>query len=187
MIYQFRIQIKDIKKPPVWRRLSVPSTFTFERFHEVIQLSFGWYNCHLFRFESKSTNRSPVISIPSEDDWEPVIDAGKVKLKDIFNAEGQTFMYIYDFGDNWEHEIKLESITPENSLKATCLAGKGSCPPEDCGGARRYEKIKTLLKESPNSPEAAHFRDWLELDPGETWEELWPFDIDEVNEELRLL
>lgn len=187
MIYQFKIQIRGLKKPPVWRRLAVPSTFTFERFHDVIQLSFGWMDCHLFQFEPKSKDPGPVISIPSEDDWEPVKHASKLKLKDLFNSEGQTYMYIYDYGDNWEHEIKLESISSENPLKAKCLAGKGSCPPEDCGGAPMYEEMKRILRETPNTPEAEHFREWLELDPGETWEDLWPFDIDEVNEELRLL
>lgn len=187
MIYQFKIQIKGIKKPPVWRRVAVPSTFTFERFHDVIQLSFGWLNYHLYRFEPKPMDRGLVISIPSEDDWEPVKHARKIKLKDIFNSEGQTYMYIYDYGDNWEHEIKLEAILPENALKAVCLAGKGSCPPEDCGGAPIYEEIKRILRETPETPTAAHYRDWLELDPDETWEELWPFNVNEVNEELRLL
>ena len=32
MTYQFKIQIKGITKPPVWRRVLVPDTFTFQQF-----------------------------------------------------------------------------------------------------------------------------------------------------------
>lgn len=187
MIYTFKIKIKDVKKPPVWRRVAVPSNFTFQRFHDVIQLSFGWEDRHLFRFEDRSNNLELTMPFISDEDWDPAKDAGVMKLKDIFAQEGQKLNYIYDFGDYWEHEITLESISPENAIKAVCLEGKGACPPEDCGGAPIYEEIKRILKESPKSPEAKHFRDYLELAPNETWEELWPFDIDEVNEDLRVL
>lgn len=187
MIYQFKVQIRGVKKPPVWRRLAVPSIFTFECFHDVIQLAFGWTDSHLYRFESQLNDTGPAISTPSEEDWEPVIDARKLKLKDVFKKEGQLFVYLYDFGDYWVHDIKLEAISSENILKAICLAGKGTCPPEDCGGATMYEHIKRLLREEPDSPDAAHFRDWLELDPDESWEDLWPFNLNEVNEALRLL
>ena len=50
MALQFKIQICEITKPPVWRRVIVPETFTFERFHYVIQAVFGWDNSHLYEF-----------------------------------------------------------------------------------------------------------------------------------------
>ncbi|MDR1202145.1 MAG: plasmid pRiA4b ORF-3 family protein [Tannerellaceae bacterium] len=45
MVFQFKIQIKDIAKPPVWRRITIPADFTFLRFHYVIQKAFGWEDC----------------------------------------------------------------------------------------------------------------------------------------------
>lgn len=177
---QFKIQIKDIKKPPVWRRVIVPETFTFHRFHEVIQAAFGWENCHLYQFSLKDRGSKKRITLPSDYDWEPVIDSTKEKLKDIFKKEGQTYTYIYDFGDSWMHEITLEKITDEKSLKASCLAGKGACPPEDCGGSWGYEGIKKLFEIEPNSDEANEFREWLGLEDNEVFDPN-KFDLEETN------
>lgn len=94
---QFKIQIKDIKRPPVWRRVIVPPTFTFHRLHEVIQAAFGRENCHLYVFSPQAWSREERITLPSDDDWEsePVIDSTKIKLKEIFREKDRhifTFM-----------------------------------------------------------------------------------------------
>ena len=67
MTLQFKIQINGITKPPVWRRVIVPETFTFERFHYVIQAAFGWENCHLYEFYEKSFGSQSFIGIPSKE------------------------------------------------------------------------------------------------------------------------
>lgn len=179
---QFKIQIKDIKRPPVWRRVIVPETFTFHRLHEVIQAAFGWENCHLYVFSLQAWSREERITLPSDDDWEsePVIDSTKIKLKEIFREEGQTYIYIYDFGDGWVHKITLEKITDELSLKAFCIAGKGACPPEDSGGPGSYEWIKEILETEPNSDEAKDFRKGFGLEDNEMWDPD-EFDLEEAD------
>lgn len=83
MTYQFNIQLKGITKPPVWRRVLMPDTFTFEKFHEVIQAAFGWDDSHLFGFIGKTNKDNFAISIP--DDFldkfsrQKTIDASKTK------------------------------------------------------------------------------------------------------------
>jgi len=72
------------------------------------------------------------------------MNAFRIKLASIFNTEGQKYTYIYDFGDDWIHSIKLEKIIPGKAVKAICIAGKGACPPEDCGGPREYEHLKEI-------------------------------------------
>jgi len=183
MLFQFKIQLKGITKPPVWRRVLVPSNFTFERFHDVIQTVFQWEDCHLYLFSPKGFGSNPLISIP-DDDWPVDYDAGKTKLQDIFNAEGQTYTYVYDFGDSWEHLITLETISPELALKAVCLAGKGACPPEDIGGFMMFQHMKDILANKPNSEDAKFFRDQYALLKGETWDEVYEFLIEEINEDL---
>ena len=85
MEYQFKIQIKGISKPPVWRKVIVPANFTFLQFHSVIQTVFGWEDYHLFEFEDKEYQGSIRIAIPSEDDFDfgvKTLDASKVKLSE---------------------------------------------------------------------------------------------------------
>lgn len=50
MALQFKIQLKHIAEPVVWRRVVVPEEFTFLQFHMAIQFSFGWFDAHLFQF-----------------------------------------------------------------------------------------------------------------------------------------
>ena len=50
------------------------------------------------------------------------------------------FVYEYDFGDSWQHEIVLEKILePEpNVAYPRCIEGARACPPEDVGGIWGY-------------------------------------------------
>ncbi len=102
--YRLRIVLRDVS-PAVWRRVIVPGALTFEGLHEVIQVVMGWQNYHLYDFELGT--RRFGISDPefADDDFE---DAARFRLRDAGLAEGRTFLYRYDFGDGWEHEISVE-------------------------------------------------------------------------------
>ncbi|MDR0940404.1 MAG: plasmid pRiA4b ORF-3 family protein [Mediterranea sp.] len=186
MQYQFRITLNGITRPTVWRRVAVPSTFTFYEFHRVIQQSFGWRDGHLFEFRERERGSSFRITIPdrSADLWFTMktVDARKSRLSKIFDTLGK-LVYIYDFGDNWTHEIVLESTLPEEGTKATCLEGEGACPPEDCGGFPGYEQLKAAFEEDPKGEEANDYREWLGLAEGENWDP-YRFDRERVNELL---
>lgn len=165
LTYQFKVQIRGIKKPPVWRRVLVPSQFTFAGFHAVIQKAFGWWNEHLYCFGDTPYSQNLDISEPSEENWTtPTHNALKYTLGEFFGEEmtNGKQCYVYDFGDDWIHDITLEKVLPEPSAHASCLAGKGACPDEDCGGPWVYEELK----------EAG------EVDPHE-------FDLEEADEEVR--
>ena len=88
-IFQFKIQIKGITYPPVWRRVIVPDTYTFEDFHYVIQKAFGWSDTHLFQFFPNTSDSHPTIMIPYERYGHPVYDARILTLKEIFHTEKQ--------------------------------------------------------------------------------------------------
>lgn len=189
MVFQFKIQIKGITKPPVWRKVSVPANFTFLRFHEVIQTIFGWGDYHLFEFTDKEYQSNIRIAVPAEDDFfdfdffVETIDSSKIKLSDIFGDDCRKLLYIYDFGDNWVHSITLESIGKGRQKTATCLSGKGACPPEDCGSIYGYEEMKEVFATEPDGDEAKRYREWLGMDEGEVWD-TGAFDIVQTN--LRL-
>lgn len=184
MTYQFKIQIKGITKPPVWRRVLVPDAITFQQLHFVIQEAFGWENAHLYSFSDKAYGGSFYISEPDEMDafsFVPRKDASKLKLRTFLGKDSsKSLVYWYDFGDDWIHTIKLEAVSDEALLHARCLAGKGTCPPEDCGGVPGYEYMKGLLEEDPESEEAQEMREWLGLEDGETWDANH-FNLEETN------
>jgi len=184
MAYQFKIQLSNVTKPPVWRRIIVDERLTFKELHKVIQLVFDWDNCHLYQFSPSGYGSNPVIALPSKDDWEqPEMNAMKTKLNMIFTREKQSFNYIYDFGDDWSHKIVLEKLVPEPIESPVCLDGKGTCPPEDCGGVWGYENLKLILAD-PSHEEYKEMKEWLGLEDDEEWD-ADAFDLIEVNESLR--
>ena len=98
----------------------------------------------------------------------------------------KSLVYWYDFGDDWMHIIKLELVSDEVLLHPRCLAGKGICPPEDCGGVGGYEYLKALFREDPESEEAQEMREWLGLEEDETWDANY-FNLEEANRYLSQL
>lgn len=167
MILQFKIQLANVK-PAVWRRVAVPSNFSFDKFHWVIQAAFGWHGYHLYQFSPGGYDSYPIIGIPHEDYDEEFVDSMKLKLVKIFDSVGQIFVYNYDFGDDWEHKITLEAISTIKSTKAALLAGKGACPPEDCGGPHGYAEMLKIIN-TPQHPEQKEMLEWLGMEDGKTW------------------
>lgn len=146
-VYQFKITLKD-SKPPVWRRIQVPETYSFWDLHVAIQDSMGWDDTHLHEFEimQLSSKIKARFGIPDEDfSWDivKILPGWEYKIADYFSLENKKADYTYDFGDDWEHIITLEKILPRDKdlNYPRCIQGERACPPEDCGGVWEYEEI----------------------------------------------
>ncbi len=139
-VLQLKIVLKDIK-PPVWRRVLVKDSITFERLHAAIQDSFGWADYHLHEFSFKSRGRFNQRIVIYQDDVDACENNGDykerdIRLRDVFPRETDRMLYTSDFGDNWEHVIHLEGVVPvDPGLDyPDCIKSKGECPEEDSGG-----------------------------------------------------
>ena len=167
----------------------VPADFTFHRFHEVIQAVFGWDDYHLYQFLDTGYDCEFAITLPEEDgrcgfSLVEEIDSSKVKLSRFFGKTYNSMLYVYDFGDNWVHRITLEAIGKEKPDRAVCLAGKGACPPEDCGGVGGYQELKDAFATDPEGEEAKNLREWLMMDEDESWDPK-AFNVEAANSWLK--
>ena len=182
MAFLFKIQIQGISKPPVWRKLSVPEHFTFNRFHNVIQAAFGWNGSHKYEFSPSGWGSSPTIGSQHEKYFGdgPDLDSETITLGEIFKEEKQKFTYIYDFGDDWNHIITLEKITDQKLLQASCIDGKGANLPEDCGGAMDYPDFLEAIRD-PSHPQHDDMIEWSGLSEGQLWEDVHAFDLEATN------
>lgn len=164
-VYQFKIVLKDIK-PPIWRRIQVPETYTFWDFHVAIQDVMGWEDYHLHEFEmiNPFIGEKVRIGLPHGDyDWSrETLPGWKQKISEYFSMENRLAIYTYDFGDNWEHIIKLEKIIPRkvNTEYPVCIAGERACPPEDCGGPWGYEEFLRIIR-NPKHKEHKEMLKWI--------------------------
>jgi hypothetical protein len=179
-VYQLKITLRGVSRPPVWRRVAVPAALTLDLLHEVIQQVMGWHDGHMH-----------VFSTPGRDYGLPGsglghADEGTVTLAEVLVMPRAAMRYTYDFGDDWEHDIVLEKILPAvPAADVSCLAGKGACPPEDCGGAWGYASLKEVLAD-PDHEEHEDLLDWLGLDAAADFDPA-RFSLDEVNAGLSRL
>ena len=184
-ILQLKITLDGIK-PPIWRRIQVEDSITFEKLHHVIQDAMGWDNYHLHNFQ---IDRTTCIEMNEEDIFSgefPEFNEEVIKLSEFITEEKQVLKYIYDFGDDWEHIIKVEKIFPKESTERKehliCMKGKRACPPEDSGGIYGYYDLMEI-RENENHPDYEEMIvDWLgeDYDPEE-------FNIDEINNKFENL
>jgi hypothetical protein len=174
-IYQFKVTLRSIK-PPIWRRIQVSSETTLSGLHAILQVAMGWFNCHLHLFEIQGIEYGEPE--PAYD-WH-VQDEEKIKLSRVATKEKFKFRYLYDMGDDWEHDVLLEKILPAdpNTSYPICIKGKRACPPEDCGGPWAYPDLLETLQ-NPDHPEHESMLEWVggEFDPE-------AFDLERVNKKL---
>lgn len=202
-IHELKITLKD-SKPPIWRQVAVPSNIRLSDLHHVIQIVMGWTNSHLHQFVVRNIKPKPTTEelrkLFQTEQWDKLEqsmsrdrcisdprmeldgaeDERKVMLSELAPTVKSKFIYEYDFGDGWKHQIEVVKITPpaEGAQYPLCLKGKLACPPEDCGGIWGYYDMLKALKD-PKHPQHEEFREWLggKFDPER-------FDIEQVNAEL---
>jgi hypothetical protein len=73
--------------------------------------------------------------------------------------------YVYDFGDDWRHEILVENVLdPDETVTyPRCTGGRRAAPPEDSGGIWSYACMLEVFAD-PKHPEHANTLERLGLD-----------------------
>jgi len=173
-------------RPAIWRRVLVPAEIKLSNLHPVLQTSMGWEQSHLHCFRHAHQTYEPKADRTLGDflRLKRSQDEDKVRLVELLPAEGDRLIYTYDFGDGWEHEVRVEKILPAvpgGARQAICLAGKRACPPEDCGGPPGFEHLLAVMANRKHA-EYREMLEWL----GERFDPT-AFDLAEVNASLREL
>lgn len=189
--YRVRVDLQGTK-PPVWRRLELASDLFLDELHEFLQVAFGWTDSHLHRFGSGPQyygRDTEYYLCPWEvDEGEVGVPEHEVRLDEVLVDGGDRLFYNYDFGDDWQHTVKLEAVGDREggAPRAVCTAGRRAGPPEDCGGVYAFELIVAATDPTHRDHAegvidfARHYGE--EVDPAMF--DLTPFDAAEVNEEL---
>lgn len=148
---KFEVSIIDIE-PRIWRRFLLRAgDASFEDLHFAIQHSIGWENDHVHCFEEpKRRGKRIAGGTPVGELGDETPDSAEVSLNEYFTSKRRNCVYVYDFGDNWHHEVQLLGIeTHQEDFARRLLAGERAGPPEDCGGVYGYE----VLVEAIQTPE----------------------------------
>jgi len=182
--YQLKVTLSDLK-PAIWRRLLVQGDMNLGLLHAVIQVAVGWTNSHLHQFLVGDEYYSdPAFELDAYPDTASIGDENRTLLMDAAPRKGDRFLYEYDFGDSWRHEIRVEKIQladPAWNVFAECVGGARACPPEDCGGPFGYAGLLDTLQH-PRRRDYQELMEWLggSFDPE-------AFDSEKANRYVRKL
>lgn len=163
--YLLRVMLSCWSPPRITRIIRVPTTLTFHQLHEVLQVAFGWANCHMYNFEfqsMKSDSHRPFLELMESpfdmEDMDHIKRSHDYKLRDVWdneewNRDGIRAGYEYDSGDSWDHMIHFmgeadSKLGPSlfgsamDGQKIFCVAGEGHPCCEDSGGFGGWEDLK---------------------------------------------
>jgi len=169
-VHRVTITLDGIE-PKIWRTVEVPSEMPLRDLHEVVQGAMGWEGYHLYLFEIDGVGYGE----PDEDGWMNFQDPG-VAIGAVAKDRGSRLRYLYDFGDDWVHELVVDAVVDADPVipYPRCLDGARACPPEDCGGVDGYHEMLEALGRAASeawegadgfgegdSPDAREVRGWL--------------------------
>lgn len=184
MSHKLKITLQH-SEPQITRTVIIPENFSFHELHMVIQCVMNWDDSHLYQFNTGAAFRSDIIAL--EDDFGfsfnsfKKINSEKTKVSDFFNDKLKKMLYIYDFGDDWRHIISVQKKPIEEVLYPKCIKRENAAPMEDCGGIWGHENLLEISHKKRKSAEDKEMLEWYGIPNGRTFEEVYPFDIDEIN------
>ena len=159
----------------------MPANTTLARLHDILQIAMGWTDSHMHQFTIHGQRYGDVRI--GETDNLGFLPEQRYPLSQVVTGSRARFEYQYDFGDSWDHTLRVEKILPPppGMQAARCLAGQRACPPEDVGGVWGYQAFLEAVAD-PSHPEHDERLEWVggAFDPE-------AFDPDEVNARLRSL
>jgi Plasmid pRiA4b ORF-3-like protein len=170
-IVRIRIELQHIE-PKIWRRIDVPLSSTLLALHEIIQVTMDWDDAHLYEFRVGDK----IYGEPHPDDVvyeRKVHQAKNVRLKDLVKRGADRFVYVYDFGDNWRHDVIFEETLDgeADTDYPAFVDGARRGPPEDVGGVSGFmEFLEAVL--DPTNEEHKRMLTWY----GKAFD---PYDFDE--------
>ncbi|MHB0947955.1 MAG: plasmid pRiA4b ORF-3 family protein [Gemmatimonadaceae bacterium] len=174
-ILTLKVAIRHIR-PPIWRRVEVPPDISLFQLHHVLQAAFGWTDSHLHQFNHRGT----YYSAPEREFGMPTSSERQTRLGDLLRRPKDRLLYEYDFGDGWEHDVVVESITEAvpGLRYPRVIAGRRACPPEDVGGVSGYAQLLEAIRDRAHE-EHESMLDWVggNFDPER-------FDVIEANDRI---
>lgn len=112
----------------IWRRIELSAGHTLLDLHRAIQDAYSFDDDHLYSFFMDGRPWSHDRFTSPEDDEGPHVD--EVKIGELGLWPGQSFLYLFDYGDEWHFKVELEDIRtgePKPS-RPRIVESKGKAP-----------------------------------------------------------
>jgi hypothetical protein len=124
----------------------------------LILRAMGWENTHLCEFEINGRK----YGYSEFDEYgDGILEFRDFVVSKVLADEVKKFKFMYDFGDDWQHEIVVEDIFAEvvGVKYPLCIDGERACPPEDVGGVYGYEEYLQVISD-PGDDQYKNMLEW---------------------------
>lgn len=158
---ELRIVLRDIA-PKIWRLVRLPRRASLLSLHGLIQDVVGWDDAHLWAVIDRKDvwHAPPPVDDSEEMNTEDSSDRG---IHHFLKKPGDRLVYVYDWGDNWKHDITLLRFIESNEPWETpffCVSGERAGPREDTGGSEAHMRYCEILRD-PSHQEYEELRGWI--------------------------
>ena len=147
--------------PIISRRIQVPEAMNLHDFHRLIQTAMPWDNSHMYEFHyQKEEYWHEEEDELAEFRSRPIHCTKQWSINQfLHHTNAKSFHYIYDFGDQWDHLIKVGAVSDPKpgEIYPKLLAAKGFAPRDDIGGIFHYNWALVTL----NEPERDDYEDTI--------------------------
>jgi predicted Zn-dependent protease len=131
-IYRFKVSLKD--KPDIWRMIDIKGNQMLSTLHKGIYKAFDRFDEHAYSFFLKNIpwDKENEYTSPGMETEGKAKLASRIRIDSVELYGGTKFLYLFDFGDEWWHNVELVSVTLKNTrAKYPRIAEKhGKSPPQ---------------------------------------------------------
>ena len=131
-IYQFKVSLKEM--PGIWRIIEIKGNQMLSSLHKAIFNAFDRFDEHLYSFfmSNKPFDKESEYNLPDPDDYRWETDATRIRISTLHLKSGQKFLYLFDYGDSWWHQVEVIKISEEvpEGIYPRVIKKNGKSPPQ---------------------------------------------------------
>ena len=125
-LYVFKVSLSA----KVWRRIAIPAALSLDDLSHAVLRAYDFDDDHLYQFSYRDrfgvtahVKHPYMEESPSTDD----VAVGEIPLR-----PGASMEYLFDFGDEWRFDVRLEKVDPADGRikKPKLLEEHGEAPPQ---------------------------------------------------------
>ena len=131
-IHRFKVSLRD--RPDIWRIIDIKGNQMLSSLHKAIFKAFDRFEEHQYGFflSNKPYDRESEYTSPGIDTDGTGKLASRIRIDSIALYGGPKFLYLFDYGDEWWHDVELISVT-ERVTRASfprVVKKQGKSPPQ---------------------------------------------------------
>ena len=131
-IHRFKVSLRD--RPDIWRIIEIKENQMLSSLHKAIFKAFNRFEEHQYSFfiSNKPYDKESEYTSPGLDTDGTCRLVTRIRIDSLALHPGQKFLYLFDYGDEWWHEVELIGVTEKvtGGSYPRVVKKQGKSPPQ---------------------------------------------------------